>query len=87
MLPEIFPLKVRGSAVGVSSLSNWAANFPVALLFPILVAALSQTPVFWGLGVICIISMVFIYFVVPETMGRSLEEIEADLRQSVTVKS
>ncbi len=87
MLPEIFPLKVRGSAVGLSSLSNWAANFLVALLFPILVAVLSQTPVFWGLGVICILSMVFIHFVVPETMGRSLEEIEEDLRQGVTVKS
>ena len=87
MLPEIFPLNIRGSAVGVSSLSNWAANFTVALLFPILVAALSQTPVFWGLGVICILSMVFIYFIVPETAGRSLEEIEADLREGVTVKS
>ncbi len=87
MLPEIFPLNVRGSAVGVSSLSNWAANFLIALLFPILTAALGQTPVFWGLGVICLLSMVFIYFVVPETAGRSLEEIEADLCQGVTVKS
>lgn len=87
MLPELFPLKIRGSAVGVSSLSNWAANFAVALSFPILVAAFSQTPVFWGLGVMCIVSMIFVYFVVPETMGRSLEEIEEDLRQGVTVNS
>ena len=50
-------------------------------------AALGQTPVFWGLGVICILSMAFVYFVVPETMGRSLEEIEEDLRQGVTAKS
>lgn len=87
MLPELFPLKIRGSAVGVSSLSNWAANFAVALSFPILVAAFSQTPVFWGLGVVCIISMIFVYFIVPETAGRSLEAIEEDLRQGVTVKS
>lgn len=87
MLPELFPLRIRGSAVGVSSLSNWAANFAVALSFPILVAAFSQTPVFWGLGVMCIVSMIFVYFVVPETMGRSLEEIEEDLRQGVTVNS
>lgn len=87
MLPELFPLKIRGSAVGVSSLSNWAGNFTVALLFPVLVAAFSQTPVFWGLGVMCILSMLFVYFVVPETMGRSLEEIEEDLRRGVTVKS
>lgn len=87
MLPELFPLRIRGSAVGVSSLSNWAANFAVALSFPVLVAAFSETPVFWGLGVMCIVSMLFVYFVVPETMGRSLEEIEEDLRQGVTVKS
>jgi sugar porter (SP) family MFS transporter len=87
MLPELFPLKIRGSAVGVSSLSNWAANFAVALSFPILVAAFSQTPVFWGLGVVCIISIIFVYFIVPETAGRSLEAIEEDLRQGITVKS
>lgn len=87
MLPELFPLRIRGSAVGVSSLSNWAGNFVIALSFPILVAAFSQTPVFWGLGVMCIIAIAFIYFIVPETMGRSLEEIEEDLRQGVTVKS
>ncbi|CAA9441418.1 MAG: hypothetical protein AVDCRST_MAG28-434 [uncultured Rubrobacteraceae bacterium] len=87
MLPEIFPLQIRGSAVGVSSLSNWVANFIVALLFPVLIAALGETPVFWSLGLICILSMVFVYFLVPETMGRSLEEIEEDLRKGVTVTS
>ena len=87
MLPEIFPLQVRGSGVGVSSLSNWVANFIVALLFPVLIAALGQTPVFWGLGVICLLSMAFVYFRVPETMGRSLEEIEEDLRQGATAKA
>lgn len=87
MLPEIFPLQVRGAGVGVSSLSNWVANFIVALLFPVLIASLGQTPVFWGLGVICILSMAFVYFRVPETMGRSLEEIEEDLRQGATAKA
>ena len=87
MLPEIFPLRIRGSAAGVCSLSNWVANFIVAQSFPILIAAVGNVPVFWGLGVICIISAVFIYFVVPETKGRSLEQIEEDLRQSVAATS
>lgn len=87
MLPEIFPLQVRGAGVGASSLSNWVANFIVALVFPILIASLGQTAVFWGLGVICVLSMAFVYFRVPETMGRSLEEIEEDLRQGAAVQA
>ena len=87
MLPEIFPLQVRGSGVGASSLSNWAANFIVALAFPVLIAALGQPAVFWGLGVICVLSLAFVYFKVSETMGRSLEEIEGDLRRGATAKS
>lgn len=87
MLPEIFPLQARGAGVGASSLSNWVANFIVALAFPVLIAALGQTAVFWGLGLICILSMAFVYFRVPETMGRSLEEIEEDLRQGAAAKT
>ena len=87
MLPEIFPLQIRGAAAGVCSTSNWVANFIVAQSFPILIAALGNTPVFWGLGVICILSMAFIYFIVPETKGRSLEQIEEDLRQGVAATS
>jgi len=52
-----------------------------------LIAALGQTAVFWGLGVICVLSLAFVYIKVPETMGRSLEEIEGDLRQGATAKS
>lgn len=80
MLPEIFPLKVRGAGAGVSALSNWGANFVVAQAFLPLVALIGRTAVFWGIAGICIVAAVFIYFMVPETKGRSLEQIEADLR-------
>src|SRR5215212_3472480 len=46
-----------------------------------------QNAVFWGLGMICVLSLAFDYFKVPETMGGSLEEIEGDLRQGATAKS
>ena len=46
-----------------------------------------QTAVFWGLGMIYVLSLAFDYFKVPETMGRSLEEIEGDLRKGATAKS
>ena len=84
MLPEIFPVKARGAGTGLSSLSNWGANFIVAQAFLPLVAIVGRTAVFWGLGVICVLAGIFIYFVVPETKGRSLEEIESDLREGVT---
>ncbi len=83
MLPEIFPLKARGTGTGVSALSNWGANFVVAQAFLPLVALISRSAVFWILAVICIVAALFIQFLVPETKGRSLEQIEADLRNRV----
>jgi sugar porter (SP) family MFS transporter len=87
MLPEIFPLKARGTGTGVSALSNWGANFIVAQSFLPLVALIGRPAVFWILAGICIVAALFIYFLVPETRGRSLEQIEMDLRNRMTVGS
>lgn len=83
MLPEIFPLNVRGAGTGVSTIGNWGANFVVSLLFPVLAAAIGLTWVFGLLAVISAAALVFIIVLVPETKGRSLEQIEADLRESI----
>jgi sugar porter (SP) family MFS transporter len=83
MLPEIFPLKARGTGTGVSALSNWGANFVVAQAFLPLVAIIGRSAVFWILAGICIVAALFIQFLVPETKGRSLEQIESDLRGKV----
>lgn len=80
ILPEIFPLKVRGSAMSVCTILHWSANFAVAQSFLPLVAAVGQAAVFWGYCVISIGVFIFIYFLVPETKGRSLEQIQKDLR-------
>ena len=87
MLPEIFPLNVRGTGTGVSALSNWGANFIVAQAFLPLVALIGRSTVFWILAVICIAAALFIHFLVPETRGRSLEQIEDDLRDRVGTSS
>jgi sugar porter (SP) family MFS transporter len=84
MLPEIFPLNARGTGTGVSALSNWGANFVVAQAFLPLVALIGRSAVFWILAAICIVAALFIQFLVPETKGRSLEQIETDLRERVT---
>ena len=87
MLPEIFPLDVRGTGTGVSALSNWGANFVVAQAFLPLVALIGRPAVFWILAGMCILAALFIYFLVPETKGRSLEQIEMDLRSRMAVGS
>jgi sugar porter (SP) family MFS transporter len=81
MIPEVLPLSVRGTAMGVAVFGNWAANFAVSQTFPPLLSALGPGPVFLGYAVLGIISGVFVKALVTETKGRSLEEIEADLQR------
>ncbi|MGI9048575.1 MAG: sugar porter family MFS transporter [Rubrobacteraceae bacterium] len=80
MISEIYPLAIRGKTMSVASLANWGSNFIVALTFLLLINALGQTGTFWLYGVIGVVAWFFVYFLVPETKGRSLEAIEADLR-------
>ena len=78
--PEIFPLRVRGKAAGLALFTNWGTNFVITLTFLSLIAAIGEAGTFWLYGSICVVFWLFGYFFVPETKGRSLEEIEADLR-------
>ena len=80
MISEIYPLRIRGTAMSVASIANWGSNFVVALLFPVLLAALGGATLFWVFAAIGIAAWVFIYFQVPETKNRTLEEIEASFR-------
>jgi sugar porter (SP) family MFS transporter len=79
MLPEVLPLHIRGAAMGVAVFANWAANFIVSQSFPVLLKDLGPGPVFLGYAVIGLIALVFVKVLVPETKGRSLEEIEESL--------
>ncbi len=82
LISEIYPLRIRGTAEGVASVFNWGANFLVGLTFLPLIDRIGEGYSFWILGAFCLLAFVFIYTRVPETMGRSLEEIEADLRDN-----
>lgn len=73
---EIFPLVIRGRATGVASSFNWIGSFLVGLMFPIMTASLPQETVFAIFGVICLFGVLFVRFLVPETKGKTLEEIE-----------
>jgi hypothetical protein len=79
MLPEVLPLSIRGTAMGVAVFTNWAANFAVSQTFPVFLKSWGPGPVFLGYAVIGVIAFFFVRFLVPETKGRSLEEIEEGL--------
>jgi MFS transporter, SP family, sugar:H+ symporter len=79
MLPEVLPLSVRGTAMGVAIFLHWGANFLVSQTFPIMLDSWGPGPVFLGYAAIGVGAFVFVRALVPETKGRSLEEIEAGL--------
>ncbi|MFI0451623.1 sugar porter family MFS transporter [Actinomadura sp. 6N118] len=82
MISEIFPLAVRGRAIAVCSLFNWAANFLVSYYFLQLIDAIGRASTFWLYAGLSVIGIVFFIAKVPETRNRTLEEIERDLAPS-----
>ena len=80
LISEIYPLRVRGAAMSAVTVTNWVLNLAVAVTFLILVGVLGEAGTFWLYGAIAIIAWIFFYLLVPETKGRSLEQIEAHWR-------
>jgi sugar porter (SP) family MFS transporter len=82
MIPEVLPLSVRGTAMGVAVFGNWAANLLVSQTFPVLLDKVGPGPVFLGYAGMGVLAALFVKAFVTETKGRSLEEIEADLQRT-----
>ncbi len=82
ILSEIFPTKIRGRAMAIATICLWLANYVVSQTFPMmdkndwLVETFNHGFPFWIYGLFCIVLVAFVWQVVPETKGRSLEEIE-----------
>jgi MFS transporter, SP family, galactose:H+ symporter len=81
LIAEIYPLKVRGIAEGTAAGVNWAFNFLISYTFLRLVELLGPSYTFWLYAVLAIASWFFSYYLVPETKGRTLEEIEHSFRR------
>jgi SP family sugar porter-like MFS transporter len=81
VLSEIFPNKIRAMAMAVSTFSLWTACFVLTYTFPLLNKGLGSYGTFWLYGVICVLGFIFIKKRLPETKGKSLEEIENELTQ------
>ena len=79
VLSEIFPTRVRALAMAVSTFALWIACFVLTYTFPILNSSLGASGTFWLYGVVCILGYLFLRVYLPETKGKSLEEIENEL--------
>ena len=73
---EIYPLDIRGKAIGVATSANWISNFIITLTFLTLIHLLGKGAIFWLYAFIGVVGLFFIWRLVPETKGKSLEEIE-----------
>jgi SP family galactose:H+ symporter-like MFS transporter len=82
LIAEIYPLRIRGIAEGTAAGVNWTFNFLVSFTFLTLLETLGASWTFWLYAVLAVASWLFAYYLVPETKGRTLEEIEQSFRQS-----
>lgn len=76
VINEIFPGRVRGRAVAVATAVNWGSAFLVSQFFLTLIEAIGTSTTFWLFAFFCLAGWIWVFRTVPETKGRSLEEIE-----------
>jgi hypothetical protein len=79
LISEIFPNRVRGIGVSISVSALWSASFVLTFTFPILNRVLGPAGTFWTYAGVCLAGFFFVLLRVPETKGKTLEEIEHEL--------
>jgi MFS family permease len=79
VISEIFPNRIRGTAISVAVSVLWVACFILTFTYPPLERAIGTGSTFWLYAAICVAGFIFIKFKLPETKGKSLEEIEREL--------
>jgi MFS transporter, SP family, galactose:H+ symporter len=79
LIAEIFPLALRGRAMSLATVANWGFNLIVSATFLNLVGAVGSTGTFLVYGILSVVALAFVATTVPETKGRSLEQIEEAL--------
>lgn len=86
LISEIMPLKIRGTAMSIATMSNFAFNFIIALIFPTLLETIGEAYTFWVFGFVGIFSLFYTYYYIPETKGRSLEQIEQNWKKRLPAR-
>jgi MFS transporter, SP family, galactose:H+ symporter len=87
LISEIYPLRVRGRAMSIATLANWAANFGVSLVFLTMIHALGSPLTFSIYGVLCIITIIFVRTCIKETKRMELESISTQGRRPTATAS
>uniref|UniRef100_A0A3Q3X2P3 Solute carrier family 2, facilitated glucose transporter member 8 n=1 Tax=Mola mola TaxID=94237 RepID=A0A3Q3X2P3_MOLML len=80
IMSEIFPIKVRGFASAVCVLTNWSMAFVVTKTFQYMMNFLTSAGTFWMFACMCVANVIFTIAFIPETKGKTLEQIEATFR-------
>lgn len=78
LVSEVFPLRVRGRGVAAASLGSGASNFLVSMTFLSLINAAGSSVTFLIYAAFCVLTLLFVRFIVPETAGRELETISTE---------
>jgi MFS transporter, SP family, galactose:H+ symporter len=76
IINEVYPTHIRSRAVAVATAANWFAAWLVAQFFLSLVGLITEAGTFWLFAGFCALTFLFVRFFVPETKGKSLEEVE-----------
>lgn len=73
---EIFPARIRGRAMALSIMVMWIADTIVGQLTPVFLKEIGTAYTFWIFAICCLVAFITVYFLLPETKGKSLEDIE-----------
>lgn len=79
MMAELFPVEYRGTATGITVITNWMLVFVVTLCFPIMQVAIGIYSCFWFFAGFMVLGTIFVFFLIPETKGKTISQIQAIL--------
>lgn len=81
LIAEVYPSRVRGAAMSVATLANWAANFVVTVSFLTLLGAITNVGTFFLFAALTVVALAYFIFRVPETKGMRLDDIESQVQE------
>jgi len=87
IISEVYPMGIRGRAMGISSFANWSCNYIVSLTFLTLVEILGKSLAFWLYALICLFALWFVLKKIPETKGRELQDIQNYFKKKALKKN